>query len=147
MPSPSLQAQIIHDDLNKSCYELALSLLPASTPRENIMPFNTHPSVVPMLKQITPEVVYFEEAAVDNEGRIVDEILSGGGFGRVVIVVGGDDLDGLVSDDDEGQLQKRRGEGKWWGENGAVRSRHGNRLEVVEKWALEDDWRRRVEED
>ena len=145
MPSPSLQAQIIHDDLNKSCYELALSLLPTSTPRENIMPFNTHPSVVPMLKQITPEVVYFEEAAVDNEGRIVDEILGGGWVGRVVIVVGGDDLDGLVSEDES--LQKRRGEGKWWGVDGAVRSHHGNRLEVVEKWALEDDWRRRVEED
>jgi len=89
--------------------------------------------------------VYFEEASVDLEGKVVDEILSSGSVGRVVVVVGGDD-DGLISSDDEALQERKRGEGKWWSENGEVRNRHGKRVEIVEKWALEDDWRRRVEE-
>ncbi|KAF8251538.1 hypothetical protein K440DRAFT_658636 [Wilcoxina mikolae CBS 423.85] len=146
MPSPSLPPQRFHEDINKSSYELAKSLLPAETPREQIMPFVDHSSVIPMLRQLDPEVVYFEEASVDIEGKIVDELLGGGSVGRVVVVVGGDD-DGLISSDDEALQQRKRGEGKWWGENGEVRNRHGRRVEVVEKWTLEEDWRRRVEEE
>jgi hypothetical protein len=137
MPSPSLAAQRSpHDDLNKSSYEIALEVLPESCPKSNIMPFSAGGSLVPLIREFAPEVVYIEESAVDQNGAVVDEMLSGGVVQTVVVVIGGDA--GLMDDE--------RGEGKWWGEEGVVRKRHGKRVEVVEMWAVEDDWRRRVEE-
>jgi hypothetical protein len=73
---------------------------------------------------------------MDKNGAGVDEMLSGGFVQSVVVVVRGD----VKLMDDE------RGDGKWWCEQGVVRKRHGKRVEVVERWTVEDDWRRMVEE-
>jgi hypothetical protein len=137
MPSPSLAAQRTpHDDLNKSSYEIALEVLPESCPKTNIIPFSAAESLVPLIRDLAPEIVYIEESAMDENGVVVDDILSGGFVQTIVVVVGGD---AELMDDE-------RGDGKWWGEQGLVRKRHGKRVEVVEMWAVEDDWRRRVEE-
>lgn len=148
MPSPSLQATRF-DDATKSSYELAQSIMPSDTSSQNIKQFQSLDALVPILKELAPEVIYIEEGAVDSEGKVVEEILTSRMARSVVIVVGGgdDELAGLVSSDDESVQERRRGEGKWWGEAGDVRRRHGKMVEVVEKWALEDDWRRRVEEE
>ena len=137
------------DDANKSSFELAQFIMPAETPSENIKQFQNREALVPMLRTLDPAVLYIEEAAVDSEGKIVDEILSTRLAPYVVIVVGAgdDELAGLVSSDDETAKERRRGNGKWWGDNSDIRRRHNKRLEIVETWALEDDWRRRVEEE
>jgi hypothetical protein len=149
--SPSLQAMRFTEDVSKSTYDLATELLPPGAAAENIMPFQLAGSLVPMLRQLEPEVVYFEENVLGGDGeeeaKVVEELLSRASVGRVVVVIGGDDeIGGLVSSDDEVAVERRRGVGKWWGEGGRVREMFGKRLEVVEGWVLEEDWRRRVEE-
>lgn len=150
MPSPSLQGIRFHEDMNKSTSEIACEILPAGTSQENIVPFASMDSLAPLLRKISPDVVYFEEAVVDAEGRVVDEVLSGGDINRAVVVVGGsggaDDITGLVDSSDDESVDNRRGEGMWWGAGAPIRIRHGKRVDVVEAWAVEDDWRRRIEE-
>jgi len=150
MPSPSLQGIRFHEDMNKSTSEIACEILPAGTSQENIVPFSSMDSLAPLLRKLAPDVVYFEEAAVDVEGRVVDEVLGGGYINRAVVVVGGsggaDDITGLVDSDDDESVDNRRGEGMWWGAGAPIRIRHGKRVDVVEAWAVEDDWRRRIEE-
>jgi len=150
LPSPSLQGIRFHEDMNTSTSEIACEILPAGTSQENIMPFASMDSLAPLLRKLAPDVVYFEEAAVDVEGRVVDEVLGGGYINRAVVVVGGsggaDDITGLVDISDDESVDNRRGEGMWWGAGAPIRIRHGKRVDVVEAWAVEDDWRRRIEE-
>ncbi|KAA8902960.1 hypothetical protein FN846DRAFT_780360 [Sphaerosporella brunnea] len=146
MPSPSLAAmRFAADDFNKSSYEIAREILPENCPKENIKPFTEAENMVPLIREINPDVAYIEEAVVDKEGKVVDEMLSGGWVQTVVVVIGGgeeDALADLLSDNEA----IREGRGKWWGEQGAVKKRHGKRLGVVEMLSIEDDWRTRVEE-
>jgi hypothetical protein len=112
------------------------------------MPFQETSSIVALLRQLDPSVVYFEESVLEGEVSTVENLLQGASVGVVVVVVGGgpgDELAGLVSED-EAAIERRRGVGKWWEEGGEMRRKYGKRLEVVEGWVLEEDWRRRVEE-
>lgn len=140
---------------NTSTYNIATSALPASYPLEHILPFTDPNSITPLLRALTPEIVYIEERiTIPSNGAIVAGLLEGGWVGSVVVVLIGeeDQFAGLIDSDDEEEspveMRKSKGEGKWWGDNSleGIRARFGGRVQVVEGWVLMDDWRRRIEE-
>lgn len=106
------------------------------------MPYNARASMAPILRQLSPEVVYVEEGLVEErDGAVVGELLEGGWVRDVVVVVRlGGGMEALMSDDGREEREK------WWGRKGGVRGRFGRRCDVVEALVLSEDWSRRVEE-
>lgn len=144
MPSPSLAPVRSFDDSSKSTSELASDLMSSLSLREDqIMPFNNPNFVANTLRSISPAVVYFEEELLTRE--LAEELLRGGAVQTVVLVIGGDEIAGLVSSDEESN-ERKKGKGKWWEEGGEVRTRLGRRLQVLESWVLDSDWHRRMED-
>lgn len=103
---------------------------------------------------LAPEIVYIEEPiTIPSQGRLVDDLLSGGWVGCVVVVLVGEDdhFAALADSDDDEESQEERktkGEGRWWGDNspGGVRAKFGNRVQIAEGWVFMDDWTSRIDD-
>lgn len=104
-----------------------------------IMPFNTATGYVHLVRHLSPDIVYVQEALTGNEGDSVHHI---SGWVRQVVVVVGDEggRGGLIDSDDESAMAEK-GE-KWWQKEGTTGI--GKRIDVVDVLRTGDDWRRRV---
>lgn len=90
-------------------YRQARQLYPPNEPAELLLPFSEHASLVPMLKHIEPDIVYFEAALVGEGSAVVHNVLDGGRASSVgsVIVAVQDPSTGQRIADETGRFGKR----------------------------------------
>ena len=87
-------------------YRQARQLYPPDEPVELLLPFGERSSLVPMLKQLEPDVVYVEAALAGEGSTVVHNVLDGGRVGSVVVAVQ-DPTTGQRIADETGRFGKR----------------------------------------
>lgn len=93
-----------------------------------IMPFNTPNGHVPILRHLSPDVVYVQEGLAGDGGETVQNL---SGWVRQIVLVA-DDSESAPTDEHD----------RWWRRNEDVGP--GKQVEVVDLTRLGDDWRGRV---
>lgn len=110
------------------------------------MPFSTPTGFVPMLRHISPDLVYVVDALSGPSGANIEDIKKW--VGQTIVVVGtdGTGLGGLVDTDDEDHARKGKATehavSQWWESADMVGL--GKGVEVVDASRLTDDFERRV---
>ncbi|KAK2751081.1 hypothetical protein FQN57_000156 [Myotisia sp. PD_48] len=105
-----------------------------------ILPFNQPSGHVPLLRHMSPDIVYIQAGLTGDEGELVQQIA---GYVRQVVVITGDDFGcgALMDSDDESQLADS-GERKWWEKENALTA--SKRITTVKASHIGRDWRQRV---
>jgi hypothetical protein len=110
-------------DTQGKVYRQARRLFPKDAPPEYVMPYTDEASLLPMLKQLSPESVYIETKLVGEDAENVKGLVEGGWVSGVVI----------SAEDSETACQLQ----------GAT-ERFGQRCRVLHTAMVGEDWKERV---
>jgi len=104
-------------------YRQSRKFFPAEAPRELVMPYTEMGSLVPMLNQLTPEMVYIEGELAGVDGEVVAGVMEKGLVGGVVVTVWERGMGQKLAD----------ATGRW-----------GKRVRVMDVDKVGDDWMARI---
>lgn len=108
----------------ENAYKVVGDVFPADYPREFVLPYTIDGALLPLIRNLGPEVVYMDESLVGEDGASITGLLEGNWVGAVVVAAAAD-----------------RPGSKEWRQHV---QRFGRRCAVVDRSGIRGDWAGRV---